>query len=495
VPSVPDLLELFLYDSLLSISVCMVQHIRSTTAARPSCSRKTKQDSTRGWWSVVASMADRVGEYTLSETLGVGSFGRVVLGMHRRTAARVAIKILPKDAANECAIKRVSTEISTMEKTGRECPFVVQLLEVLIGRSNIYLVMEYGGSELFPAVFKLASDVESDVGSPLRETRARTYFQQLVMGVQWCHKMGVAHRDLKPANLLLDDNAVLKIADFGFAAMLNLDSGQPERRSMRKTMCGSPLYMAPELLSLREGCAYDSLATDAWGCGAVLYAMVLGTPPFPADSFSELVELALHPRANLKIPDRMHRELGKLLRAMLRLDSKKRFTLRQVARSSWFQTDLARTLSRTPTFRSPFEPKRTNKRTASSESSFAEVRADAGLLASSERTSPSQVLLSVGDAAALRQRGSWLNMRNGAMPMRTQTHTVMVSSLGPQAIKQISEQDESTAACPALTMETRRVSSVQIVSDDLREAAAGLANRLRRLVRATRSTGLAETST
>ena len=79
--------------------------------------------------------------------------------------------------------------------------------------------------------------------------------------------------------------------------------------------------------------------------------------------------------------------------------------------------------------------------------------------------------------------------------MRTQTHTVMVSSLGSQAIKQISEQDEAMTACPALTMETRRVSSVQIVSDDLREAAAGLANRLRRLVRVTRSTGLAETST
>ena len=447
----------------------------------------------------MASMADRVGEYTLSETLGVGSFGRVVLGLHHGTAARVAVKILHKDAADESVIKRVSTEISTMEKTGRDCPFVVQLHEVLIGRNNIYLVMEYGGSELFPAVFKRASDVESDVGSPLRETRARTYFQQLVMGVQWCHEMGVAHRDLKPANLLLDDNGVLKIADFGFAAMLNLDSGQPERRSMRKTMCGSPLYMAPELLSLREGCAYDSLATDAWGCGAVLYAMVLGTPPFPADSFSELVELALHPRANLKIPDRMHRELGKLLRAMLRLDSKKRFTLRQVARSSWFQTDLDRTLSRTPTFRSPFEPKRTNKRTASSESALAEVRADTGSIAASERTSPSQVLFSVGGAAALRgglrQRGSWLNMRNGAMLMRTQTHTVMVSSLGSQAIKQISEQDEAMAACPALTMETRRVSSVQIVSDDLREAAAGLANRLRRLVRVTRSTGLAETST
>ena len=464
----------------------MVQHIGSTTAARQPCSRKTKQDSTRGWWSVVASMADRVGEYTLSETLGVGSFGRVVLGMHRRTAARVAIKILPKDAANECAIKRVSTEISTMEKTGRECPFVVQLLEVLIGRSNIYLVMEYGGSELFPAVFKLASDVESDVGSPLRETRARTYFQQLVMGVQWCHKMGVAHRDLKPANLLLDDNAVLKIADFGFAAMLNLDSGQPERRSMRKTMCGSPLYMAPELLSLREGCAYDSLATDAWGCGAVLYAMVLGTPPFPADSFSELVELALHPRVNLKIPYRMHRELGKLLRSMLRLDPKKRFTLRQVARSSWFETDLAKTLSRTPTFRSPFEPKRTSKRTASSGSALATVRAATGSIAASERTSPSQVLFSVGDAAVTPQR----ERRNGAIPMRTQARTVLVNCLGSHAMKQISVPDEATTACQSLICQISAKSVKTIVSDDLRDAAGGLANRLRRLVRATRSAGL-----
>ena len=57
--------------------------------------------------------------------------------------------------------------------------------------------MEYAsGGELFPAVFKPASDRDSDVGSPLRETRARTYFQQLVMGVQWCHEKVVAHRDL-----------------------------------------------------------------------------------------------------------------------------------------------------------------------------------------------------------------------------------------------------------------------------------------------------------
>lgn len=433
-------------------------------------------------------MADRVGEYTLSETLGVGSFGRVVLGLHHGTAARVAVKILHKDAADESVIKRVSTEISTMEKTGRDCPFVVQLHEVLIGRNNIYLVMEYGGSELFPAVFKRASDVESDVGSPLRETRARTYFQQLVMGVQWCHEMGVAHRDLKPANLLLDDNGVLKIADFGFAAMLNLDSGinQPGRRNMRKTMCGSPLYMAPELLSLREGCAYDSLATDAWGCGAVLYAMVLGTPPFPADSFSELVELALHPRVNLKIPYRMHRELGKLLRSMLRLDPKKRFTLRQVARSSWFETDLAKTLSRTPTFRSPFEPKRTSKRTASSGSALATVRAATGSIAASERTSPSQVLFSVGDAAVTPQR----ERRNGAIPMRTQARTVLVNCLGSHAMKQISVPDEATTACQSLICQISAKSVKTIVSDDLRDAAGGLANRLRRLVRATRSAGL-----
>jgi hypothetical protein len=107
------------------------------------------------------------------------------------------------------------------------------------------------------------------------------------------------------------------------------------------------------MLSLRIGASYNAFSTDTWGCGAVLYAMLLGKPPFPANSYNELVGLASRPHVYLRIPDHMPKELATLIRAMLRLDPKQRYSLPQVARTSWFQEDLEATLSRTPGFVPP----------------------------------------------------------------------------------------------------------------------------------------------
>ena len=136
-----------------------------------------------------------------------------------------------------------------MEKAHNGCPYIVQLLDVMVGQQNIYLVVEYaGGGELFKACFKPIDDPDTDVGLPAREVRARDFFQQLALGLHWCHKKGVAHRDLKPQNLLLSCHGVLKIADFGLAASFNADPSLPHStRSLRQTLCGSPLYMAPEV--------------------------------------------------------------------------------------------------------------------------------------------------------------------------------------------------------------------------------------------------------
>eukprot|EP00322_Chrysochromulina_rotalis_P010597 CAMPEP_0115831182 /NCGR_PEP_ID=MMETSP0287-20121206/2006_1 /TAXON_ID=412157 /ORGANISM="Chrysochromulina rotalis, Strain UIO044" /LENGTH=462 /DNA_ID=CAMNT_0003284519 /DNA_START=41 /DNA_END=1429 /DNA_ORIENTATION=- len=453
---------------------------------------------------------ERVGDYLLRETLGVGSFGRVVLGKHQDRSEVVAIKVLPKDVADDSALKRLSGEVATMDKAGRGCPFIVQLHEVLIGHSHIYLVMEFvNGGELFKTMFKPISPEDGAVTTSLRlppgrEVSARAYFQQLVMGVQWCHERGVAHRDLKPQNLLFSLNGLLKIAaDFGFAASLSRDPGSMSSfQSMRKTMCGSPLYMAPELLSLREGCSYDALASDTWGCGAVLYGMLVGGPPFPAESYPELVRLVARPRANLRLPDRMRRDLSTLLRSMLRLEPRQRYTLTQVASSTWFRTDLARTLSRTPGFKSPF---------------------DAPLIESSKATEKRRIVSYRGALNPQRSSGdiSVSVPARKCFSLKSDHPCVLVSSRhantrsdratpsGACSAQPIYESRQSPApgegfqfvhSAPmdssaslqhrvprlgtGMVLDSRRASGVHLVSEDLREAASGLAIRLRRLIRA-----------
>ena len=331
------------------------QTIGRTAPAQPTTRAETASTMDAG------ETPDRIGDFDVHGVLGSGSFGEVYLGIHKSSRQKVAIKALAKrgkgDATSEnSVISRISSEVSTMEKIGGGCPFIVRLYEVLLSQRVIYLVVEYAArGELFKCCFKPLDDVTTDVGHPAREQRARHYFQQLVIGLDWCHQQGVAHRDVKPQNLLVSASGVLKIADFGLAASFNPDpSMKLPSRSLRQTMCGSPLYMAPEMLHLQPGRQYNSIATDAWGCGAVLYAMMFGCPPFPAATFAELIVLAAKPQLNLRLPDNLSGALSGLIRCLLNADPNERYTLPQVAQDEWFQNGLQKTLSeRAPGFVPP----------------------------------------------------------------------------------------------------------------------------------------------
>jgi len=110
------------------------------------------------------------------------------------------------------------------------------------------------------------------------ESIARTYFQQLMSGVEFCHSKGVVHRDLKPENLLLDDQFTLKLADFGFSNVVCA------AHKLMFTECGTPGYMAPEMLKSK---GYDGTKADIWACGVILFIMLAGFPPFQKPSTSD----------------------------------------------------------------------------------------------------------------------------------------------------------------------------------------------------------------
>jgi serine/threonine protein kinase len=215
-----------------------------------------------------------IGNYILGDTLGEGGFARVKLGTHKDTGKKVAMKVLPKKHLDTTSseFKQVKREIDALSNLNHanilrmyEVDWNAQYPKADGGNQDVLLiVLELaGGGELF--------DFLSYTGC-FDERVARTYFHQLISGLKECHSQGIAHRDLKPENLLLDNEFVLKIADFGFAHMNSNDSA----KHVMRTECGTKGYMAPEVLA---GKAYDESA-DLFSAGVILFIMLAGFPPF-----------------------------------------------------------------------------------------------------------------------------------------------------------------------------------------------------------------------
>ncbi|EES16537.2 hypothetical protein SORBI_3008G016200 [Sorghum bicolor] len=182
----------------------------------------------------------RVGKYELGRTIGEGTFAKVRFAKNTETGEPVAIKILDKEKVlRHKMVEQIKREISTMKLIKH--PNVVRIYEVMGSKTKIYIVLEYvTGGELF--------DTIANHGR-MREDEARRYFQQLINAVDYCHSRGVYHRDLK------------QIKDDG----------------LLHTTCGTPNYVAPEVL---EDQGYDGAMADLWSCGVILFVLLAGYLPF-----------------------------------------------------------------------------------------------------------------------------------------------------------------------------------------------------------------------
>eukprot|EP01027_Heterolobosea_sp_BB2_P009656 GEZU01014225.1.p1 GENE.GEZU01014225.1~~GEZU01014225.1.p1 ORF type:complete len:246 (-),score=52.10 GEZU01014225.1:74-811(-) len=210
-------------------------------------------------------MVKRIGKYELGKTLGRGTFSKVKYAIDTETKQPYAIKIVDrKQVVKENMEQQLKREIAIMKILKHQ--YVVDLKEVLQTSKHIYIVLELiTGGELFDRIVS---------AKRFSEDQARRYFQQLITGIEYCHKQGIAHRDLKPENLLLDANDNLKISDFGLSA---LSEGRDGRQKLLMTTCGTPNYVAPEVL-LEKG--YDGFQADVWSAGVILFVMLAGYLPF-----------------------------------------------------------------------------------------------------------------------------------------------------------------------------------------------------------------------
>nr|ABI13783.1 protein kinase AMPK alpha subunit 1 [Artemia franciscana] len=261
----------------------------------------------------------KIGHYVLGETLGVGTFGKVKIGEHQLTKHKVAVKILNRQKIkNLDVVGKIRREIQNL-KLFRH-PHIIKLYQVISTPTDIFMIMEYvSGGELFDYIVKHGK---------LKEHEARRFFQQIISGVDYCHRHMVVHRDLKPENLLLDSNLHVKIADFGLSNMMS--DGE-----FLRTSCGSPNYAAPEVIS---GKLYAGPEVDVWSCGVILYALLCGTLPFDDEHVPTLfrkIKSGVFP-----IPDYLNKSTVNLLCHMLQVDPMKRATLDDIKKHEWFQKDL-----------------------------------------------------------------------------------------------------------------------------------------------------------
>lgn len=265
--------------------------------------------------------------YRLGKTLGIGSFGKVKVAEHAATGHKVAIKILSKRK-----IKMMDME----EKVRREIkilrlfmhPHIIRLYEVIETHSDIYLLMEYVNSgELFDYIVEKGR---------LSEDEARRFFQQIISGVEYCHRNMVVHRDLKPENLLLDSKYNVKIADFGLSNVMR--DGH-----FLKTSCGSPNYAAPEVIS---GKLYAGPEVDVWSCGVILYALLCGSLPFDDENIPNLFKKIKG--AIYTLPSHLSTGSRDLIPRMLLVDPLKRVTIPEIKQHPWFQFRLPRYLAVPP---------------------------------------------------------------------------------------------------------------------------------------------------
>lgn len=167
----------------------------------------------------------------------------------------------------------------------------------------------------------------------LIEDEARHFFQQIISGVEYCHRNMVVHRDLKPENLLLDSRANVKIADFGLSNVMR--DGH-----FLKTSCGSPNYAAPEVIS---GRLYAGPEVDVWSCGVILYALLCGSLPFDDENIPNLFKKIKG--GIYTLPSHLSPGARDLIPRMLLVDPLKRITIPEIRQHPWFTVHLPRYLA------------------------------------------------------------------------------------------------------------------------------------------------------
>jgi len=266
-------------------------------------------------------------KYTLLEMLGKGHFAEVFLCVEKATGLRCAVKVFTKQSGVEERSKTDGLQQEIAVLMGVSHPNILCLKDTFDERNAVFLVLELAPEgELFNWII---------MKSKLTEDETRKVFIQLFEGVKYLHERGIVHRDIKPENILLTDkNLHVKVADFGLAKIIG-------EESFTTTLCGTPSYVAPEILENSNHRRYTR-AVDVWSLGVVLYICLCGFPPFSDELYSKenpykLTQQIKEGRFDYPSPywDSVGDSALDLIDRMLTVDVDKRYTIDDCLAHPW----------------------------------------------------------------------------------------------------------------------------------------------------------------
>lgn len=263
-------------------------------------------------------------KYEFRDVLGTGAFSEVVMAEEKSSRKLFAVKCINKRNLSGKE-EAVENEIAILKKVNH--PNIIRLWEIFDNKTHLYLVMDLvQGGELFDRIVEKGSYTEKD---------ASDLIKQILGAVDYLHGQGIVHRDLKPENLLYDspdEDSKIMISDFGL-------SKTEEDDSMMATACGTPGYVAPEVLKQKP---YGK-AVDCWAVGVICYILLCGYPPFYDDSDANLFAQIMRGEYEFDSPywDDISDSAKNFIKCLLQIDPKRRYTCKQALAHPWISGGMA----------------------------------------------------------------------------------------------------------------------------------------------------------
>jgi MAP/microtubule affinity-regulating kinase len=256
-------------------------------------------------------------DFTLGKLIGTGAYASVKSAISKVEGKKFALKIYEKyRLADPSKKKNVGREIEILKKLDH--PNIVKMFEVIETPKQLHLVLEHvpGGS--------LGAFLKKKPSRRLEEYECKNLFRQLVSAIDYVHSQKVTHRDLKLENLLMNlDNSAIKVIDFGFSTCFS-------HEKKVKLFCGTPTYMAPEIVTRKE---YSGPPADVWALGILLFVMLSGCFPFKAPTDRELFKKI--EKGIFSIPSHVSAGARALIHKILNVNPEERPKARDIIMDSW----------------------------------------------------------------------------------------------------------------------------------------------------------------